>query len=289
MKKIQMAVIGVLVLASSSAFAADREVNAGGDAGCTGLPTFAQLQTALAASVASGGGGSLAANANGGLNFPMWATLVNSSGRVCAVAKVGSTDPWPGSRVISAQKAYTANAFSNEKLALSTANLFTAVQPGGSLYGLQHSNPVNPLFAYAGNSALFGTATDPLVGKRVGGINVFGGGLALYNSAGKVIGAIGVSGDTSCADHNIAWRLRGALAALGTSVVAKVPGGVNTAASASNSAAAAADTSKGDDNIIFPSGVGTGADTTAVAAGTFQHTKGCLAAINPLTANVTNF
>jgi hypothetical protein len=27
---------------------------------------------------------------------------------------------------------------------LSTANLYSAVQPGGSLYGLQHSNPVDP-------------------------------------------------------------------------------------------------------------------------------------------------
>jgi hypothetical protein len=39
-------------------------------------------------------------------------------------------------------------------------------------------------------------------------VNVFGGGLALYNSKGVLIGAIGVSGDTSCADHNIAWRTR---------------------------------------------------------------------------------
>lgn len=47
-----------------------------------------------------------------------------------------------------------------------------------------------------------------MIGKRIGGINVFGGGLALYNTKGELIGALGVSGDTSCADHNIAWRLR---------------------------------------------------------------------------------
>jgi hypothetical protein len=47
-----------------------------------------------------------------------------------------------------------------------------------------------------------------MTGHRVGGVNVFGGGLALYNSRGQLIGAIGVSGDTSCADHNIAWRTR---------------------------------------------------------------------------------
>ena len=45
-------------------------------------------------------------------------------------------------------------------------------------------------------------------GHRIGGVNVFGGGLALYNSKGTLIGGIGVSGDTSCADHNISWRTR---------------------------------------------------------------------------------
>jgi len=50
-----------------------------------------------------------------------------------------------------------------------------------------------------------------MVGKAIGGVNVFGGGLALYNTSGDIIGAIGVSGDTSCADHNIAWRARNAL------------------------------------------------------------------------------
>jgi len=47
-----------------------------------------------------------------------------------------------------------------------------------------------------------------MVAHRIGGVNVFGGGLALYNSAHVLVGAIGVSGDSSCADHNIAWRTR---------------------------------------------------------------------------------
>ena len=50
-----------------------------------------------------------------------------------------------------------------------------------------------------------------MVGGRIGGINVFGGGLALYNSSHQLVGALGVSGDSSCADHNIAWRVRHAL------------------------------------------------------------------------------
>ena len=92
-------------------------------------------------------------------------------------------------------------------LALSTANLYSPVQPGQSLFGLQHSNPVNPEVAYSGDSRHFGTSKDPMVGKRVGGINVFGGGLGLYTH-GKRIGGVGLSGDTSCADHNKAWRTR---------------------------------------------------------------------------------
>ena len=39
-------------------------------------------------------------------------------------------------------------------------------------------------------------------------MNVFGGGLALYNEGKTVVGGLGASGDTSCADHNIAWRVR---------------------------------------------------------------------------------
>jgi uncharacterized protein GlcG (DUF336 family) len=171
---------------------------------CADLPTQAALKTALTAARAA---------TNGGFNLDMWATVVNRDGIVCAVAFTGADrgDQWPGSRVISAQKANTANAFSLPALALSTANLYSAVQPGGSLYGLQASNPVDPAVAYGGNAQQFGQPNDPMVHGRVGGVNVFGGGLGLYNSSGKLVGAIGVSGDTSCADHNIAWRTRNAL------------------------------------------------------------------------------
>ena len=143
----------------------------------------------------------------------MWATIVDRDGIVCAVAFSGNDRgaQWPGSRVLSVQKANTANAFSLDALALSTANLYSAVQPGGSLFGLQESNPVNPDVAYGGDPAQYGTPGDPMTGKRIGGVNVFGGGLALYDNTRKVVGAVGVSGDTSCADHMIAWRTRNRL------------------------------------------------------------------------------
>jgi uncharacterized protein GlcG (DUF336 family) len=187
------------------------------------LPSHAELTNALKAVVTGGG------NAGFGLN--MWATIVNRDGEVVAVTFSGNNrgDQWPGSRVISAQKANTANAFSLPGLALSTANLYSAVQPGGSLFGLQDSNPVDTDAAYKGPSENYGKANDPLVGKKIGGVNVFGGGLPLYTADGTLVGAIGVSGDTSCTDHSIAWKIRHALN------LDNVPGGVSET---------------GDDNIV---------------------------------------
>jgi uncharacterized protein GlcG (DUF336 family) len=185
---------------------------------CRDVPSHAALRAALEAA---------RAQPNGGFNLEMWASVVNRDGVVCAVAFTGNQrgDQWPGSRVISAQKANTANAFSLPGLALSTANLYTATQPGGSLFGLQESNPVDTGVAYGGNPANNGQSNDPMVGARIGGVNVFGGGLALYDASGKIVGAIGASGDSSCADHNIAWRARHTLN------LDYVPGGVSGDAS----------------------------------------------------------
>jgi uncharacterized protein GlcG (DUF336 family) len=182
---------------------------------------------------------------NGGLNLDMWATVVDRDGRVVAVVFTGQDrgDQWPGSRAISAQKANTANSFSLAGLALSTANLYSAVQPGGSLFGLQESNPVDPAVAYGGRPETYGTTRDFMIGKRIGGVNVFGGGLALYDATGRIIGAVGVSGDTSCADHNIAWKVRDFLG------LDYVPGGVSPTH---------------DDNIIYDI-------TGGVSAGGFGH------------------
>lgn len=188
------------------------------DANCKGLPTHSQLQKALASAQSVTGG-------NGGFGLNMWATVVNRDGIVCAVAFTGANrgDQWPGSRAISAQKANTANAFSLPTLALSTADLYSATQPGGSLFGLQASNPVDVSVAYGGDPKNYGQANDPMIGGRIGGVNVFGGGLAIYNKTGVLLGGLGVSGDSSCADHNIAWRTRHSLN------LDFVPAGVNSA------------------------------------------------------------
>lgn len=214
MKRIQKA--SKIVIAAALALGAGSAAVYADDApNCQGLPTYTALKAALTAA---------RGQSNGGFNLDMWGAVVNRDGQVCAVAFTGADrgSEWPGSRIIAAQKAYTANAFSLPKLSLSTANLYAAVQPGGTLYGLQHSNPVDTGSAYRGPASRFGTANDPMFGSRVGGINVFGGGLALYAKGKILLGAIGVSGDTSCADHNIAWRTRHALN------LDFVPGGVGS-------------------------------------------------------------
>jgi len=196
------AAVLVCLLAAGSAQA--QGVNNAARSGCRLLPSWEQLQSALTTARGQG---------NGGFNLDMWGTVVDRDGVVCAVAFTGVDRgaQWPGSRVISAQKANTANAFSLPGLALSTANLYSAVQPGGSLFGLQESNPVSTDQAYSGSPSTYGQKNDGMVGGRIGGVNVFGGGLGLYTADGVLVGAIGVSGDTSCADHNIAWRTRNIL------------------------------------------------------------------------------
>ena len=175
---------------------------------CRDLPTYQELRDAL---------GNANALDTSGLDNQSWGAIVSRDGVVCAVAFTGDAlgDQWPGSRAIAGQKANTANSYSLPGVAVSTALLYaptdqpSAANPiGGNFKGLQFSNPVNPKVAYRGPSRRWGTAHDPMVGRRIGGVNVFGGGLALYDSEGTLLGGLGVSGDTSCADHNVAWLTR---------------------------------------------------------------------------------
>jgi uncharacterized protein GlcG (DUF336 family) len=174
-------------------------------ADCAGVPGHGDLTQVLREVVAPGD-----PNANGGLGNHMWAAVVNRAGVVCAITYSGDDfgDQWPGSRTIAAEKAFTANAFSLPGFALSTANLYWPSQPDNSLYALATSNPVHEEAFYFGEAASWGTAEDPVIGRRVGGTMVFGGGLALYDDGGELVGGLGVSGDESCTDHVIAWKVR---------------------------------------------------------------------------------
>lgn len=159
---------------------------------CSAVPSKDDLTRMLKTAPDSGNAGGLFAGR------AEWATVVNRAGQVCATAvatdSVGGR--WPGSRSISMAKAFTANGFSTDTLALSTARLYTLTQPGHSLWGVSQPEPFNPDCLDPGNDT-----------KVCGGAIAFGGGVPLYRK-GRIVGGLGVSGDTPCADHEIAKRIR---------------------------------------------------------------------------------
>src|SRR5436305_4449341 len=99
---------------------------------CSKVPDHSKLKAALTGAVKEGKG------KNGGVGNQEWGTVVNRDGIVCAVVFTG---PYrgaelPGSRLISGEKATTANAFSTDNFALTSGNVFAAAQPGHSLYSI---------------------------------------------------------------------------------------------------------------------------------------------------------
>jgi uncharacterized protein GlcG (DUF336 family) len=165
---------------------------------CEGLPSSSELRKLLNDAAQTD-------KPIGGLfeGTRMWAAVVNRNGEFCAAnTSTGDrTHVWPGSQAIAKSKAYTANAFSLDDFALSTARLYTFTQPGHSLWSLGQSNLFDTNFLNAP-----GRANDDR-GDISGGLIFFGGGVPLYHN-GRIIGGLGVSGDTSCADHEIAKRVR---------------------------------------------------------------------------------
>jgi uncharacterized protein GlcG (DUF336 family) len=200
-------IAAVLLACTSAVFADDKDDrdDSNNGHGCSGLPSAAQLTGFLNMVAPAATEATVAIGPIGGLfnGTRMWAAVVNRSGEVCAAAtsKTDPTQVWPGSQEIAKAKAYTGNAFSLDSLALSTARLYTFTQPGHSLWSLGQSNLSASGFLTAPDSP--GTGT----GKIQGGLIFFGGGVPLYQN-GKIIGGLGVSGDTSCADHEVAKLVR---------------------------------------------------------------------------------
>ncbi len=87
---------------------------------------------------------------------------------------------WLGSIDIAMKKAKTARSFN-----MDSGEIGKLSQPGGALYNIEHSN---------------------------NGLISFPGGVLIKNSAGEIIGAIGVSGDSVENDHAVA---RAGAAAIG--------------------------------------------------------------------------
>ena len=164
--------------------------------GCGALPDAGKLKELLKQAPVEGEVGGFA-----GGRFE-WAAVVDRDGTLCALA-VSTDDPsaaWPGSRAIAIAKAFTANAFSSDTKPMSTARLYTMSLPGHSLWGAGNGNPFNPACMGAPDAAA-------PTGKVCGGTIVFGGGVPLYRDK-KRIGGLGASGDSPCADHEIAKRMR---------------------------------------------------------------------------------
>jgi uncharacterized protein GlcG (DUF336 family) len=169
-----------------------RQPRATAAADCSALPNADDLKRLLRAAPDSGEAGGLFHGR------AEWGSIVNRKGQLCAVVAPSDSAGgyWPGSRTISMAKAFTANGFSTDTLALSTARLYTMTQPGHSLWGVAQPEPFNP------------ECLDPSNDVKVcGGAIAFGGGVPLYRNR-RIVGGLGISGDTPCADHEIAKRVR---------------------------------------------------------------------------------
>lgn len=96
--------------------------------------------------------------------------IVDAGANLKAFARMDGA--WLGSVDVSIKKAKTARYFD-----FATGEIGKLSQPGGSLFGIEHSN---------------------------GGLITFPGGIPVKNKQGVVIGAIGVSGSTVENDHAVA-------------------------------------------------------------------------------------
>jgi uncharacterized protein GlcG (DUF336 family) len=96
--------------------------------------------------------------------------VVDAGGNLKAFVRMDGA--WLGSIDISIRKARTARWFD-----MNTGEIGKLSQPGGPLYGIEHSN---------------------------GGLITFPGGVLLKNGKGNVVGAVGVSGSTVENDHAVA-------------------------------------------------------------------------------------
>lgn len=110
------------------------------------------------------------------LGVQMNIAIVDAGANLKAFARMDGA--WLGSIDISIKKAKTARFFD-----MHTGEIGKLSQPGGKLYNIEHSND---------------------------GLITFPGGVPIKNSAGEVIGGIGVSGSTVENDHEVALAGAGA-------------------------------------------------------------------------------
>ena len=104
------------------------------------------------------------------IGVPMNIAIVDAGANLVSFHRMDNA--WLGSVDIAIKKAKTARFFD-----MNTGELGKLSQPGGPLYGIEHSNQ---------------------------GLITFPGGVILKDGAGKIVGAIGVSGGSVEQDHEVA-------------------------------------------------------------------------------------
>jgi uncharacterized protein GlcG (DUF336 family) len=104
------------------------------------------------------------------IGVPMNIAIVDEGANLVSFHRMDNA--WLGSVDIAIKKAKTARFFD-----MNTGELGKLSQPGGPLYGIEHSNQ---------------------------GLITFPGGVVLKDTSGKVVGAIGVSGGSVEQDHDVA-------------------------------------------------------------------------------------
>jgi uncharacterized protein GlcG (DUF336 family) len=104
------------------------------------------------------------------IGVPMNIAIVDEGANLVSFHRMDNA--WLGSVDISIRKAKTARYFD-----MNTGELGKLSQPGGPLFGIEHSN---------------------------GGLITFPGGVVLKDATGKIVGAIGVSGGSVEQDHEVA-------------------------------------------------------------------------------------
>lgn len=104
------------------------------------------------------------------IGVPMNIAIVDEGANLVSFHRMNNA--WLGSVDISIKKAKTARFFD-----MNTGEIGRLSQPGGPLFGIEHSN---------------------------GGLISFPGGVVLKDAAGKIVGAIGVSGGSVEQDHEVA-------------------------------------------------------------------------------------
>jgi uncharacterized protein GlcG (DUF336 family) len=104
------------------------------------------------------------------IGVPMNIAIVDEGANLVSFHRMDNA--WLGSVDISIRKAKTARFFD-----MDTGEIGKLSQPGGPLFGIEHSN---------------------------GGLISFPGGVVLRDATGKIVGAIGVSGGSVEQDHEVA-------------------------------------------------------------------------------------